>query len=147
MASISGPYFLYLDRRFRKTPRNLIIYQFSTIKFAMEFSKEEMNFLDVNISQKDSVLQTDLYYKSTDIHQFLHFRPCDRYVYEKSMPYGQVLDMKKICYNKEKSSFQLEDLEHRFCSRGYKNEVVNIDIQKSSLHEKRKSVKKTRETR
>ena len=147
MASISGPYFLYLDRRFRKTPRNLIIYQFSTIKFAMEFSKEEMNFLDVNISQKDSVLQTDLYYKSTDIHQFLHFRPCDCYVYEKLIPYGQVLDMKKICYNKEKSSFQLEDLEHRFCSRGYKNEVVNIDIQKSSLHEKRKSVKKTRETR
>ena len=62
-----------------------------TIKFTMEFSKEQINFLDVNISQKEGALQTDLYCKSKDTHQFLHFRSCHRYVYKKSIPYGQAI--------------------------------------------------------
>ena len=36
----------------------------------MAFSKEPINFLDVNISQKESALQTDLYCKSTDTHHW-----------------------------------------------------------------------------
>ena len=44
-----------------------------TVKFTMEFSKEQINFLDVNSSPKEGALQTDLYCKSTDTHQFLPF--------------------------------------------------------------------------
>ena len=44
-----------------------------TIKFTMEFSKEQINFVDVNSSPKEGALQTDLYCKSTDTHQFLPF--------------------------------------------------------------------------
>ena len=36
----------------------------------MAFSKEPINFLDVNISQKEGALQTDLYCKSTDTHHW-----------------------------------------------------------------------------
>ena len=72
-----------------------------TIKFTMEFSKEQINFLDVNISQKEGALQTDLYYKSTDTHQFLHFRSCHRYIYKKSIPYGQTVRMKEFALMKK----------------------------------------------
>ena len=72
-----------------------------TINFTMEFSKEQINFLDVKISQKEGPLQTDLYYKSTDTHQFLHFRFCHCYVYKKSIPYGQAIRLKRICSNEE----------------------------------------------
>ena len=38
--------------------------------------------------------------------------------------------MKRICSNKEKLSSRHEDLEHRFCSTGYKKEMVHSEIQK-----------------
>ena len=85
-----------------------------TIKFTMEFSKEQINFLDVNISQKEGALQTDLYCKSTDSHQFLHVRSCHRYVYKTLIPHGQAIRLKRICSNEEKLSSRLEDLEHCF---------------------------------
>ena len=73
----------------------------------MEFSKEQINFLDVKISQKEGTLQKDLYRKSTDTHQFLHFRSCHRYSYKKSIPYGQAIPIKRICSNEEKLSSRL----------------------------------------
>ena len=40
----------------------------STIKFTAEYSKEEVNFLDVNIKLIDGELKTDLFVKPTDTH-------------------------------------------------------------------------------
>ena len=37
--------------------------------------------------------------------------------------------MKRICSNWEKLCSQLEDLEHWFCNRGYKKEMVHSEIQ------------------
>ena len=101
-----------------------------TIKFTMEFSKKQINFLDVNISQKEGSLETDLYCKSTDTHQFLQFRSCHRYVYKKSIPCGQAIQLKRICSNEGKLSSKPKDLGHWFCSKGYKKETVHSEIQK-----------------
>ena len=113
-----------------------------TIKFTMEFSKMQINFLDVNISQKESALQTDLYCKSTDTYQFIHFRSCHCYVYKKSIPYGQAI---RLCSNEEKLSSRLEDLEHWFCSRGYKKEMVHSEIQKLHSMNRENLLKKREE--
>ena len=72
-----------------------------TIKFTMEFSKEQINFLDVNISQKEGALQTEPYCKPADTHQFLHFGSCHRYIYKKSILYGQAIRMKKFVLMKK----------------------------------------------
>ena len=42
---------------------------YHTIKFIAEYSKEEVNFLDLNIKLDDGELKTDLSVKPTDIHQ------------------------------------------------------------------------------
>ena len=42
----------------------------SRIKFTAEYSKEEVNFLDVNIKLIDGELKTDLFVKPTDTHRF-----------------------------------------------------------------------------
>ena len=42
-----------------------------TIKFTAEYSKETINFLDVNIRLVEGELMTDLFVKPTDTHQFL----------------------------------------------------------------------------
>ena len=43
----------------------------STIKFTANWSKEKVNFLDVEINLKNGVLSTDLFVKLTNTHQFL----------------------------------------------------------------------------
>ena len=42
-----------------------------TIKFNAEYSKEEVNLLNLNTKRIDGELYTDLFVKSTDTHQFL----------------------------------------------------------------------------
>ena len=42
-----------------------------TIKFTAEYSKETINFLDVNVRLVEGELMTDLFVKPTDTHQFL----------------------------------------------------------------------------
>ena len=71
----------------------------------MEFSKEQINFLDVSVYQKDGALQTDLYCKLTDTHQFLVFRSCHRFVYKKSIPTEQAIQIKIICSNEKKKNY------------------------------------------
>ena len=112
----------------------------------MEFSKEQINFLDVNISQNEGTLQTDPCCKSTDTLQFLHFRSCHRYVYKKSIPYGQAIQMKRICSNEEKLSSRLEDLGHWFYRRGYKKEMIHSVIQKAHSMNRENLLKQTCKT-
>ena len=49
---------------------------YSTIEFTAEYSKEEVNFLDVNIKLIDGEFKTDLFVKPTDTHQFLDPTSC-----------------------------------------------------------------------
>ena len=50
----------------------------STIKFTVENSKEEVNFLDVNLKLRAGELKSDLFIKPTDTHQFLDPTFCIR---------------------------------------------------------------------
>ena len=62
----------------------------STIKFAAEYSKEEVNFLDVNIKLIDGELKTDFFIKPKDTHQFLDPTSCHPYHCKKGMPHSQL---------------------------------------------------------
>ena len=57
-----------------------------TIKFTMDYSYET-NFLDVQVSKRNSTLETDLFCKDTYRHQYLHAKSCHRYVYKKYILY------------------------------------------------------------
>ena len=48
----------------------------STIKFTAEWSFDSVTFLDVRSILKDGSIQTDLYSKPTDIHQYLAMDSC-----------------------------------------------------------------------
>ena len=72
-----------------------------SIKFTMEYSQKQINFIDVLISknENESSLVTSLFTKSTDSYQYLHATSCHRSIYKKSIPYGQAIRMKRICSN------------------------------------------------
>ena len=50
-----------------------------TIKFTADWSKEKVNFLDVEVTLNNGVLSTDLFVKPTDTHQFLDPTSCHPY--------------------------------------------------------------------
>ena len=74
----------------------------STITFTAKYSKEEVNFLDVNIKLIDGEHKTHLFVKPMDTHQFLdpischHTHQildptsCHPYHCKKGIPYSQV---------------------------------------------------------
>ena len=61
---------------------------------------------------------------------------------KKLIPYGQAIRLKRICSNKEKLSSRLENLEHWFCNRGYREEMVHSEIQKVHSMNRKNLLKK-----
>ena len=76
----------------------------------MDYSAIEINFLDVTVTKLGNKLETDLYCKPTDTHQYLHSQSCHRNVYKKSTTYGQTVKIKRICSTEENLHNCLEQL-------------------------------------
>ena len=65
-----------------------------TIRLTWETSKEKIFYLDVMVSLEDDKLNTDMYHKPTDAHQYLSFISCHPSHVKKGIPYGQALRLK-----------------------------------------------------
>ena len=65
-----------------------------TIKFTTNYSREEINFLDVSVRKKNNHFVTDLYLKTTGMHQYLHASSCHIHHSKKLKPYNQALHLK-----------------------------------------------------
>ena len=59
---------------------------YSTIKFTTDYSKEEVNFLDLNIELIAGELKTDLFVKRTDTHKLSDPTSCLPYQCKKGIP-------------------------------------------------------------
>ena len=75
-----------------------------SIKFTMEHSPYQINYLDVLITKDESgeTVHASLYTKPTDSHHA---------VYKKSIPYSQAVRVKQICSEEENLQHKLGDLE------------------------------------
>ena len=83
-----------------------------TIKFSAEYSKEEVNFLDLNIKIIDGELNTDLFVKPTNAHQFLDPTSSHAYRCKKRITYSQALRLNSICSDNENFDERCNDLQH-----------------------------------
>ena len=70
---------------------------YPTIKFMTDWSKQKVNFLDVEVTLKNGVLSTDLFVKPTATHQFLDPTSYHPYYCKKGIPYSQKLKLNRIC--------------------------------------------------
>ena len=102
----------------------------STIKFRAEWSREVINFLDVNVRLKNRQLETDLY-KPTDTDLFLDSTFCHPYHCKKSILYSQALRYNRIYSDNEKFNQHCNDLEKWLMERGYSEKLVRMQILKA----------------
>lgn len=64
------------------------------IKFTMDKSSQSIPFLDILITKHEEHLSTDIKYKPTDTHQYLHFSSCHPSHTKRSIPYNLA---RRIC--------------------------------------------------
>ena len=99
------------------------------IKFTMGYSYKTTNFLDVQVSKRNSTLETDLYCKGNDRHQHLHAKSCHRYVYKKYIPFGQTVRLRRIISDDIVLDERLKELETWFKNRSYNSEKVRPEFE------------------
>ena len=100
------------------------------IKFTVERSKTSVNFLDTTVHLENGRLWTDLYCEEMDSHNYLHFDSAHPKHCKTSLPYSQLLRLKRIC------SFERDFLKHsgmilaHFQRRGYSVETLQSAMDK-----------------
>ena len=87
--------------------------------------------MDVTVSLIDGQIETDLYVKPTDSHQYLHSSSCHPYHCKKSIPYSQALRLNRICSKNNFFDIHCNNLEKWLSERGYSEKLVRKEILKA----------------
>ena len=122
----------------------------ATIKFTFEIAEDTVNpvyfedlkavkllpgkaihFLDLKIWIENKEIQSDLYCKPTDCHQYLAFKSCHPYHVKKSIVYSQALRIKRICSSVDKFEEHMLSLKIWFSNRGYPRVLIDEQITKA----------------
>ena len=84
------------------------------IKFTYESNKENITFLDLNVSLSGNKLTTELHTKSTDKHQYLNYTSAHPAHTKCSIVNSQALRMSRICSFNNDFEKHLVDMESWF---------------------------------
>ena len=68
-----------------------------TIKLTYKWLEHKIEFLDVKVLNESGVLETDVFIKPTDSHQYLHYSSCHPGACKRSIPFAQALQLRRIC--------------------------------------------------
>ena len=101
-----------------------------TIKFTSSFSYNEIPFLDVIVMLLNGRLETDLYVKPTDKHQYLLKSSCHSSHTKQSIPFSMALRLGRICSTDEFFSTRSDALTSHLIHRGYKYRFIKDEIDK-----------------
>ena len=104
--------------------KQLDLLQHPTIKFIAKWSKISINFLNVTVSLIEIVIETDLYVKATDSHQYLQSSSCHPLHCKKGIPFSEALRLNQICSETNSFNKCYNDLERFLLERGYSSKLV-----------------------
>ena len=100
------------------------------MKLTYESNEKEIPFFDLKVKLNEGKISTDLYIKSTDRHQYLHFTSSYPNHTKRSVVYSQGLRVKRICSEKEDFLKYIREIKLRFLKRGYPENVVDQELGK-----------------
>ena len=95
-----------------------------TITFTAQYSKEKVNFLDLNIKLIDGTLKADLFVKLAVTNQILDPTSSHPYLCEKGIPYSQALRLNRICSDNTRFDQSSNDLQKWLMERGYSENML-----------------------
>jgi peptide-methionine (R)-S-oxide reductase len=101
-----------------------------SIKFTMEYSPQEVHFLDTTVYKVNNRIQTKIFTKATDKKQFLFFSSCHPGHITRSIPYAQSLRYRRNTTCNAVLQDSLNTLKKQFRNRGYPRKLVDTEINK-----------------
>ena len=84
----------------------------------------------MSVSIVDNKIETDLFCKLTDCHEFLQFNSAHPFHNKKSIVCSQGLRIKRLSSSSSTFQKHLENLKTWFCKRGYPQKVVDAQIKR-----------------
>ncbi|XP_071489266.1 uncharacterized protein [Diadema antillarum] len=106
------------------------------IQFTMESSREEIHFLDVNVSKNGNLLSTSVYVKPTDSFTYLDYNSFHPLHTKQSIVYSQLVRYKRITSDPKVFEEDAVRLGEHFVRRGYPVRLVNNALKR--VNEKRR---------
>lgn len=102
-----------------------------SISFTHNYSKTDINFLDVSVTIEGTKLVTQLYRKPTDRQKYLHFDSCHPRPCKTSIPYGQAHRFKRVCSNNDDFNASANQLREILREQRYPERIVDDAINKA----------------
>ena len=109
-----------------------------------EISKTSIPFLDTHIYiNENRQLQTTLFTKPTDTHNYLHYKSAHPRHLRNSLPYSQALRLRRICTKDSELRSHCKQMEANFIRRGYHTEILHEQINKAITTPRETTLQKT----
>jgi len=97
------------------------------LRFTVEFDKNRLPFLDTTVYvDKEGFLQTTVYHKPSNTHQYLHFQSSHHPNLKKSLPFSQGIRVKRIVSDPEHLEIALNEMFSFFRARGYNEKILEL---------------------
>ena len=101
-----------------------------SLKFAYEYSRTKVNFLDVVVKIDAGQLISSPYFKSTHCHQYLHYESSHPAHVKRCIVYSQGLRIKRIGSRKEDFEKHLQDLSTWVRNRAYPTSLIEKEFRR-----------------
>ena len=112
------------------------------LSFTHEASKNCIPFLDLKVKLIDGKLETDLYMKPTDRHQYLHYLSSHPEHTKRSIVYSQTLRVNRLCSLEKDFNYHKLNMKEWFIKRGYPESVIDKEMKKVRFSEQCQKPKK-----
>ena len=101
------------------------------IKFTMEMSTVKLPFLDILLVKENNELHTDIYYKTTDTHQYLDFKSRHSKHTKYNIPYCLARRICAIVSRKDARQQRLNELKAFLKQQHYPDTIITKGIEKA----------------
>ena len=105
------------------------------LKITYESNEKEIPFLDLKVKLNENKISTDLYIKSTERHQYLHFTSAHPNHTKRSIVYSLELRVKRLCSEKQDFLKHMREIKLWFLKRGYPENIVDQELGKREFSE------------
>ena len=114
------------------------------LSYTMEINcNNRVNFLDLTvIINERNEIETDIYYKETDSHQYLNYHSCHPKHTKNNIPYNLMKRIHTFVTNVERKKFRLIELKNWLLLLDYPEKLLNDAMKKANENQSTKINKK-----
>ncbi|MGH0131312.1 UNVERIFIED_CONTAM: hypothetical protein FKN15_045536 [Acipenser sinensis] len=102
----------------------------SNIKVDLRWTRKEIEFLDTIVKLEERSIETDLFCKPTDMHQYLHMSSAHPIHTKRAIPKGLGIRIRRICSKESDYVKQRNVLKTNLKKRGYKERIIETELRK-----------------